>query len=181
MNGEDLDKGTSLIRQITQSNLDDDKDEDNGFNLPNPKDGSSNILVKRRATMAQKQILKQTTVRKKYGLKQLLQSKRQLYIYKDGMMAYTEKNDIQKIKQEHIDPKEIVKITRRETTIQIIIEKTQPSSAYLMTGASNDQDSQQPTSQKQINHSFKFGTVDEAKEWYKLICTFIIISQQEQD
>ena len=117
MNGEDLDKGSSLIKLVSPNKLDDVNEDDNGFNLPNSKDGSSNILVKRRATMASKQILKQTTVRKKYGLKQLLQSKRQLYIYKDGMMAYTEKNDIQKIKQEQIDPKEIVKITRRETTI----------------------------------------------------------------
>lgn len=52
-----------------------------------------NILVHRRKDLAHKQVLKQTIVKKKYGLKQLLASKRQLFLYRDGFIAYTDKNN----------------------------------------------------------------------------------------
>lgn len=51
-----------------------------------------------------------------------------------------------------------------------------------MTDVSNENETFQYENKKQapsINHSFKFGSVDEAKEWYQLICTFIILTQQE--
>ena len=76
-----------------------------------------------------------------------------------------------------------MKITRKETNIQIVIEKNNQST-YLMTDVSNDNETFQFENKKQapsINHSFKFASVDEAKEWYQLICTFIILTQQEQD
>ena len=66
-----------------------------------------NILVQRRKDLAQKQVLRKTIVKKKYGLKQLLASKRQLYLYRDGFLAYTEKSNQSQIKQD-IDPREVL-------------------------------------------------------------------------
>lgn len=57
-----------------------------------------NILVQRRKELAKKSILRKTIVKKKYGLKQLLASKRQLFLFRDGFLAYTEKSNESRIK-----------------------------------------------------------------------------------
>lgn len=93
-------------------------------------------------------------------------------MYVDGFIAYSEKSNQSQIKQD-IDPKEIVQLMRSKSTITIVAEK---HDNIAITQGLGDKNSLQLMSAKQpssINYSFKFATIDESKEWYKLICSFI--------
>lgn len=131
-----------------------------------------NILVQRRKDLAHKEILKKTIVKKKYGLKQLLASKRQLFLYKDGFIAYTASLNQTQIKQD-IDPREIIQIMRSKSTLTVVADRSDANLAQGLgerdTLVLNNNTKQQGS----INYSFKFSTIDEAKDWYKLISSFI--------
>ena len=129
------------------------------------------LLVHRRRELTEKQVLRQTIVKKRYGLKQLLSSKRQLFLYRDGFIAYTEKNNQAQIKQA-IDPHEILQIMRSKSTVTLVAEV---STSNLGQGGDRDTVLINNTAKQQagINYSFKFSTIEEAKEWYKLISNFI--------
>ena len=111
-------------------------------------------------------------MKKKYGLKQLLASKRQLFLYKDGFLAYTENRNLSQIKQD-IDPREIIQIMRSKSTLTVVAERTEAT----VQGLGGDRDTlvlNNPSKPNgSINYSFKFSNVDEAKDWYQLISNFI--------
>jgi len=62
---------------------------------------------------------------------------------------------------------------RSKSSITIVAEKHDNVAITQGPGDKNSLQLNSANKPSSINYSFKFATIDEAKEWYKLICSFI--------